>query len=111
MKPYVSKASTRKCCHVHEHMRVTNSIRSRVISCPALNSYGALFVALGMLTFVIVALIVQPTAHASNPTAGTLNTTSTQVTWRGTATGGAAVGDPVLGFVTSEDLCIEGIAY
>ena len=108
MKPYVSKASTRKCCHVQEHTGITNSIRSRVISCPALNSYGALFVALGMLTFVIVALIVQPTAHASNPTAGTLNTTSTQVTWRGTATGGAAVGDPVLGFVTSEDLCIEG---
>ncbi len=74
MKPYVSKANTRKSCHVHEHSGITNSIRSRVISCPALNSYGGLFVALGMLTFVIVALIVQPTAHASNPTAGTLNT-------------------------------------
>jgi len=48
------------------------------------------------------------TARAASPTSGTLTTTSADITWRGTASGGAAVGDPALGLITSEEMCIEG---
>jgi hypothetical protein len=47
-------------------------------------------------------------ARASAPSGGTINaTTTTPVTWTGTATGGGALNAPLL--IGSEDLCQEGL--
>ncbi|MFN2531749.1 MAG: hypothetical protein ABR555_10655 [Pyrinomonadaceae bacterium] len=84
------------------------SIYVRFVSHPALNSYGVLALSLSIFALVMLAVVTQRVAHASNPDAGTLTTSSTQVEWQGSATAGGAIGDPVLGLVSSEDMCIEG---
>src|SRR5258708_29378546 len=85
-----------------------HSLYSRIATCRALNSYAVFVLFLFCFALVVLALLRQPTVEAANPTAATLNPTSTFVSWQGTATGGGAVGDPVLGFVEAEDLCVEG---
>ena len=88
-----------------------NSLFSRLISCRALNSFGVLTVLVGLLAFVTIAFVALPRVEASNPTSGTLTTTSSPITWQGTAIGGGATGDLGLtGLFTSEDTCVEGVS-
>jgi hypothetical protein len=84
------------------------SLFSRFMSCRALNSFGVLITLLFVLALLSIAFVALPSVHASNPNAGSIGLTSSPVTWQGTATAGGAIGDPLLGFVTSEDMCIEG---
>ena len=84
------------------------SLYSRIATCRALNSYAVFVLFLYCFALVVLPLVRQPTVEAANPAAATLNPTSTSVSWQGTATAGGAVGDPVLGFVEAEDLCVEG---
>src|SRR5262245_36489408 len=84
------------------------SLITRVLSSRPLNSYGVLAVALGLLAAVSAALLTQPTAQASNPSAGSVNTTSAPISWQGSALAGGATGDPATGFITSEEMCVEG---
>jgi hypothetical protein len=81
---------------------------SRIISSRPLNSYGVLVALICTLAGLTVALVGLPTAEASNPSTATINTTSSPITWKGTALAGGATGDPLIGLVTSEDMCIEG---
>ncbi|MDQ1638653.1 MAG: hypothetical protein QOF62_1992 [Pyrinomonadaceae bacterium] len=81
---------------------------SKFISCRALNSFGVLITLVCVLALLGVAFVALPSVHASNPNAGSIGLTSSPVTWQGTATAGGAIGDPLLGLVTSEDMCIEG---
>src|SRR5712671_2692590 len=85
------------------------STLSRVLSCRALNSVGVLIALLVFLVVVILAIVAQPTAQASNPTNGTLSLSSAPVTWKGTAIGGGAQNDLGNGVVGAEDLCQEGV--
>lgn len=87
---------------------LNNALFARVIACRVLNSYAVFLVLLAAFSLVVVAVFTQRTAHASSPNSATLTPSSTSVSWQGTATGGAAVGDPLLGLVGAEDLCIEG---
>jgi len=84
------------------------SLFSKFISCRALNSFGVLITLVCVLALLSVAFVALPSVHASNPNAGSIGLTSSPVTWQGTATAGGAIGDPLLGLVTSEDMCIEG---
>ncbi len=84
------------------------SLFSKLISCRALNSFGVLITLVCVLALLGIALVALPSVHAANPTSGTLTTTSAPITWQGTAVAGGAIGDPLLGLVTSEDMCIEG---
>ncbi|HVG30751.1 MAG TPA: hypothetical protein VM864_13670 [Pyrinomonadaceae bacterium] len=74
------------------------------------SSFGILTAAAILLTAVFGALLAGRTVDAANPATATLTPTSTQVTWQGTATAGGAIGDPALGAVTSEDVCVEGVS-
>jgi len=85
-----------------------SSLFSRIISSRPLNSFGVLIALVCVLAALTIALITLPTAEASSPATGTINITSSPITWQGTATAGGAIGDPLLGLITSEDMCIEG---
>jgi hypothetical protein len=74
------------------------------------NSFGILTAAAIMLVAVSGALLAGRTADAANPTTATLTPASTQISWQGTATAGGAIGDPALGVVTSEGVCVEGVS-
>jgi hypothetical protein len=74
------------------------------------NSFGILTAAAIVLVAVFGALVAGRTVDAANPAAATLTPSSTQVSWQGTATAGGAIGDPALGAVTSEDVCVEGVS-
>lgn len=84
------------------------SLFSKFMSCHALNSFGVLITLVCVLALLSIALVALPSVHASNPNSGSIGLTSAPVTWQGTATAGGAVGDPLLGLVTAEDMCIEG---
>src|SRR5947207_13420946 len=58
---------------------------------------------------MVTLLLSEPTAHASNPSSGTLTLTSSSLTWKGTAVGGGAQNDAGLGLFGAEDLCQEGV--
>src|SRR5436309_16006264 len=58
---------------------------------------------------LIMALAAGPGSYASDPTAATLATTSSQAVWHGTALGGGGLNDLGLGLFGAEDLCQEGI--
>lgn len=95
------------------HSSTRNSARAhspslRILSSRALNSYAVLIALLGVLAALSIAFISLPTAEASSPAAGTISLNSSPITWQGTATAGGAVGDPLLGLISSEDMCIEG---
>lgn len=87
-----------------------NSITSSLLASRPLNSYGVLAVALCLLAAVSAALLTQPTAHASNPTAGSINLNSAAITWQGSALAGGATGDAGIGLITSEEMCVEGVS-
>ncbi|HEV2826757.1 MAG TPA: sialidase family protein [Pyrinomonadaceae bacterium] len=105
------KPSTRK---VYEGLQKKNgrnsSLFSRIISARALNSFGVLVALVCVLALLTLALVTGPTVEASNPTNGTLTTTSAPVSWQGTAVGGGATGDPAGGSITSEEMCVEGVS-
>ena len=105
------KPSTRK---VYEGLQKKNgknsSLFSRIISARALNSFGVLVALVCVLALLTLALVTGPTVEASNPTSGTLTTTSAPVSWQGTAVGGGATGDPAGGSITSEEMCVEGVS-
>src|SRR6266498_4849574 len=84
-----------------------SSLFSRIISSRPLNSFGVLIALVCVLAALTVALVALPTAEASSPDAGTINITSSPITWKGTATAGGALGDPLLGLITSEYLWID----
>ena len=68
-------------------------------------SMAAIFVALALA----IALPTFRSTSASTPTGATINPTSTTpVTWVGTATGGGAINAPLL--IGGEDLCQEGLS-
>ena len=109
MKTKAQKTSTRNAYrHVQKNNGKNSPLFSRIISARPLNSFGVLVVLVGVLAVLSIALIALPAAHASNPTSGTLSLGSSPLSWQGTATAGGATGDPLLGLVTSEDMCIEG---
>src|SRR6266545_895184 len=85
-----------------------SSLFSRIISSRPLNSFGVLIALVCVLAALTIALITLPTAQASSPAMGTINISSSPITWQGTATAGGAIGDPLLGLITAEDMCIEG---
>ncbi|HBB89967.1 MAG TPA: hypothetical protein DC047_20375 [Blastocatellia bacterium] len=85
------------------------SLFSKLISCRALNSFGVLITLVCVLALLSVAFVALPSVHASNPTSGTLTTTSSALNWQGTAVAGGATGDLVGGLISSEDMCIEGV--
>jgi hypothetical protein len=85
------------------------SLFSKLISCRALNSFGVLITLVFVLALLSVAFVALPSVHAANPTSGALGTTSTPITWQGTAVAGGATGDLVGGLVSSEDMCVEGV--
>ena len=87
-----------------------NSIASGVLSSRPLNSYGVLAVVLCFLAAVSAALLTQPTAHASNPSTGSINLNSAAISWQGSALAGGATGDAGIGLVTSEEMCVEGVS-
>ena len=61
-----------------------------------------------ILALLVIALPAFFNTQASNPSAGTISaTTTTPLTWTGTATGGGALNAPLL--IGSEDLCQEGL--
>ncbi|HEX8161611.1 MAG TPA: fibronectin type III domain-containing protein [Pyrinomonadaceae bacterium] len=74
------------------------------------NSFGILTAAALLLTAVFGTLFAGRTADAANPATAALTPASAPITWRGTATAGGALGDPALGAVTSEDMCVEGVS-
>src|SRR5262245_38920276 len=80
----------------------------RVLSHRLLNSYAVLVVLSCACGVVIFALCTQSSVDAANPTSASLGPNSTSVSWEGTALGGATIGDPLLGLVGAEELCIEG---
>jgi hypothetical protein len=84
------------------------SFFSRIITSRPLNSFGVLVLTLGVVAGLAVLMFAQPGAEASSPNSGTVTLTSAPLNWKGTATAGGALGDPLLGLVTSEDMCIEG---
>src|SRR6267143_6122111 len=77
------------------------SLFSKLISCRALNSFGVLITLVFVLALLSVAFVALPSVHASNPTSGRISTTSSPITWQGTAVAGGATGDLVGGLVTS----------
>ena len=85
------------------------STLSNILSCRALNSFGVLIALVLFLAVMVTLLVTEPTAHASNPSSGTLTLTSSSLTWKGTAIGGGAQNDLGLGVFGAEDLCQEGI--
>jgi len=87
-----------------------NLITSRVLASRPLNSYGVLAVVLCLLAAVSAALLTQPTAHASNPSTGSINLNSAAISWQGSALAGGATGDAGIGLVTSEEMCVEGVS-
>src|SRR5262245_5002571 len=86
------------------------SLTARVLSSRPLNSYGVLAVVLSLLATVSAALLTQPTVHASNPSAGSINLTSAAISGQGSALAGGATGDPAAGLITSEGMCVEGVS-
>ena len=85
-----------------------SSLLSKLISCRALNSFGVLITLVCVLVLLSTAFVALPGVQASSPNSGAISLSSTPVTWKGTATAGGALGDPLLGLVTAEDMCIEG---
>jgi hypothetical protein len=85
-----------------------SSLFCQFMSCRALNSLSVLITLVCVLALLGGAFIAMPTVHASNPNSGSISLSSAPISWQGTATAGGAVGDPLLGLVTSEDMCIEG---
>lgn len=64
-----------------------------------------------MILLAVVILMTAGTGvRAAQPDSGTLTPTSGPITWQGTATGGGAIGDPLVGVVGPEDLCEEGLS-
>src|SRR5690348_11022165 len=96
--------------HLHRGCNTssTRSAFAQLMTCRLLNSYWVLAILVCLLGVVLFALTTQRVAHASSPNSAIITTTSSAINWQGTATGGAAVGDPLLGLVGAEDLCIEG---
>ena len=84
------------------------SIFSRIVSSRPLNSFSVLVSLLSIVAGLGVLMFAEPGAEASSPNSGTVTLTSAPLNWKGTATAGGALGDPLLGLVTSEDMCIEG---
>lgn len=116
MKSHAKRTDTRKAHWSSRKNRnssgpsvLRGSTFSRILSCRALNSFGVLITLVAFLAVVILALVAQPTAQASNPTNGTLSLSSAPLTWQGTALGGGAQNDLGNGVVGSEDLCQEGV--
>src|SRR6266550_6059988 len=85
-----------------------NETSCKFMSCRALNSLSVLITLVCILALLGVAFIALPTVHAANPNSGSISLSSAPISWQGTATAGGAIGDPLLGLVTSEDMCIEG---
>jgi hypothetical protein len=81
---------------------------SRVISTRTAGSLGVLFLLLCILAAVSTAPMTSPTVQAASPNSGTITLASAPLNWQGTATAGGATGDPLLGQITSEEMCIEG---
>src|SRR6185503_21260593 len=77
------------------------SLFSKFISCRALNSFGVLITLVCVLALLSIAFVALPSVHASNPTSGTMTTTSAPINWQGTAVAGGATGDLVGGLVSS----------
>ncbi len=85
-----------------------HSLLSRIITTWTAGSLGVLFLLFCILAAVSTAPMTSPTVQASSPNSGTITLGSAPITWQGTATAGGALGDPLLGLVTSEDMCVEG---
>src|SRR6266550_273756 len=85
-----------------------SSLCSKFMSCRALNSLSVLITLVCILALLGVAFIALPTVHAANPNSGSISLSSAPISWQGTAVAGGAIGDPLLGLITSEDMCIEG---
>ncbi|HEY2973448.1 MAG TPA: hypothetical protein VGJ48_13125 [Pyrinomonadaceae bacterium] len=83
------------------------SLLSKIISCSALNSFSVLIALLCYIAILAFALVTAPTAHASDPTAGTITPGSTPLSWHGMAIGGGALNAPLV--LAGEDLCEEGV--
>jgi hypothetical protein len=92
----------------HRNARNASSWLSRIITTRTAGSLGVLFLLLCILAGVSTAPITSPTVQASSPNSGTITLGSAPITWQGTATAGGAMGDPLLGLITAEDMCIEG---
>ncbi|MDQ1708381.1 MAG: hypothetical protein QOJ88_1592 [Pyrinomonadaceae bacterium] len=109
MKPNARKTSQRK---IHTGSAGAGGenipLYSRVLSARPLNSFGVLIALLCLAAGLSVLVFGPPAAQASAPNAGAINLTSAPLNWKGTGTAGGALGDPLLGQITSEDMCIEG---
>jgi hypothetical protein len=87
------------------------SLFSKLISSRALNSFTTLIVLVCACAMLTLAFFAAPSTHASNPTSGTLNTTSAPISWQGSATAGGATGDlGLVGLFSSEETCVEGVS-
>ena len=69
----------------------------------------SMFVSMAVAALAVAAVLLGPTAEASDPGSSNLSPTSgASVSWKGTATGGGALNGAGVAPVKNEDLCVEG---